>query len=141
MRRHNGWVVAVVTALVLVPFGARAERPRLTHDLVVDGKAAFAARCASCHGEEGRGDGPAAAALPVMPRDLRRDGYTRGRKAPEVFATLATGTEHAMPSFDALPERERWALTYRVLLLHAAGRSERTHAEPTAMLGVEGAAP
>lgn len=34
------------------------------------GKQMFEAYCASCHGKEGKGDGPAAAALKVPPADL-----------------------------------------------------------------------
>jgi high-affinity iron transporter len=39
---------------------------------VTEGKALYGARCASCHGASGAGDGPVAAALPadLKPRDL-----------------------------------------------------------------------
>lgn len=36
-----------------------------------DGAAEYRARCASCHGESGAGDGPAAASLRSRPSDLR----------------------------------------------------------------------
>lgn len=45
-----------------------------------DGAAFFADNCTSCHGGQGRGDGPLAAGLPVAPADLtvlsRRNGGT-----------------------------------------------------------------
>ena len=67
----------------------------------------FATYCAGCHGADARGDGPAAAGLPVVPPDLTTlsarnggefpmvqvmsqiDGYTRGPGAmPEFGAAL-----------------------------------------------------
>lgn len=39
------------------------------------GAVLFARHCASCHGPEGRGDGPAAAALSAPPADLTRLDY------------------------------------------------------------------
>ncbi len=74
----------------------------------VSGRALFAENCAVCHGETGRGDGPAAAGLTPPPNDLtllaagnqgvfplvavmsQIDGYTR------------TSPDEAMPDFGAL---------------------------------------
>lgn len=39
------------------------------------GQALYAARCASCHGATGAGDGPAAAAQNPKPRDLRQPAW------------------------------------------------------------------
>lgn len=39
------------------------------------GKAAFATYCASCHGNTGKGDGPAGAALNPKPKDLGNAEY------------------------------------------------------------------
>lgn len=51
--------------VVLTPLAAIAD--------VVKGKSLFEQRCASCHGNEGKGDGPIAAGLPpeMKPRDLQ----------------------------------------------------------------------
>ncbi len=67
-----GWGWALVLALCAPAASAQDAR-------VEQGKEAFARLCASCHGVEGRGDGPAAAALDPAPADLtriaaRRDG-------------------------------------------------------------------
>ena len=43
----------------------------------------FLRRCASCHGEDGRGDGPAAGALRVPPADLTRIAARRGGSFPK----------------------------------------------------------
>src|SRR5262245_32767692 len=39
--------------------------------MIARGREIYMSRCAVCHGDEGRGDGPAVAALPVKPPDLR----------------------------------------------------------------------
>jgi mono/diheme cytochrome c family protein len=46
---------------------------------VPKGAATYAAKCAACHGTQGRGDGPVAASLPRKPRDLSN---------PEFWATV-----------------------------------------------------
>ncbi|MGG7644509.1 c-type cytochrome [Rhodovulum sp. YNF3179] len=47
------------------------------------GRRAFDANCASCHGADGQGDGPAAAGLPVAPSDLTRIAARNGGVFPE----------------------------------------------------------
>lgn len=54
--------------------------------------------CAACHGQDGKGDGPAASAFKKAPRDLTKLSQDNGGKFPEamVHATLALqeGTVH-----------------------------------------------
>lgn len=46
-----------------------APRAAVTAD-VAAGQALYRAACQSCHGEEGKGDGPASADMPLNPRDF-----------------------------------------------------------------------
>jgi len=46
------------------------------------GKEMFKTYCASCHGENGKGDGPAASALKTMPADLTMLAKNNGGKFP-----------------------------------------------------------
>jgi mono/diheme cytochrome c family protein len=46
------------------------------------GKDMFASYCASCHGKDARGDGPAAAALKQKPADLTQLAKNNGGKFP-----------------------------------------------------------
>jgi cytochrome c oxidase cbb3-type subunit 2 len=85
------------------------------------------AGCASCHGEKGRGDGPAAPFLrdssgrPVRVPDFSRGPviFLAGSEAEDVFRVLTLGFEGSpMPSFAALPEGDRWDLAHFVTSLY-----------------------
>ena len=58
---------------------------------LTSGKQMFAHYCAACHGPDGKGDGPAAAAFKKAPRDLSRLAHDNGGKYPsaQVAATLS----------------------------------------------------
>jgi len=57
-----------------------------------DGAAEYKARCASCHGESGAGDGPAAAAMRTRPPDLRGLAKSNDGVFPDkVLATVIDG--------------------------------------------------
>jgi putative copper export protein len=80
-------------------------------DVVRRGEALFQTHCRVCHGEAGRGDGPAAAGLNPKPADLTSehvDDHTDG----DMFWWLNYGIAgSAMPSFqDTLSDTERWEL-------------------------------
>jgi len=76
--------------LVVVALAACAsETPNPPPDAAPDpvladlGESVFLRHCAACHGETGRGDGPAAGALRVAPADLTRIATRRGGSFPE----------------------------------------------------------
>jgi caa(3)-type oxidase subunit IV len=91
-----------------------------TPQLVAHGKELFAVNCTSCHGIEGKGDGPAASALVPHPRNFTStEGWKNGRKATMIFKTLKEGLPpSAMASFATLPADDRWALAQYVLSLN-----------------------
>jgi caa(3)-type oxidase subunit IV len=90
-----------------------------TPELVTRGKELFAQQCVSCHGDQGRGDGPAAASLTPRPRNFTEGaGWKNGRKPSEVFKTLKEGIPgSSMASYATLPSDDRWALAHYVLTL------------------------
>jgi mono/diheme cytochrome c family protein len=49
----------------------------------VDGKSLFHEYCAVCHGENGKGTGPAASALKQAPTDLTQIAHNNGGKFPD----------------------------------------------------------
>lgn len=82
---------------------------------IADGATLYPVHCASCHGAEGRGDGPAASTLPVSLVDLTAE-HLWAHEDGELFWWLSHGITApdgslAMPGFaDALTDNQRWAL-------------------------------
>jgi len=104
------------------------EPLRATAELVARGKDLYrAARCFQCHGEDGKGDGEAAADLtddlkfPTRPSDFTRGQFKSGSTVRDIFRTMTLGLDDSpMPSFaDSMSEEERWAISYYVLSLSA----------------------
>jgi mono/diheme cytochrome c family protein len=96
---------------------------------IVQGESLFPQNCASCHGAEGRGDGPAAKALKDPPADLTAS-HLWMHSDGELFWWLAHGIESpdgglAMPGFaSTLSDDQRWALI-DYLRAHNAGLAFR----------------
>ncbi len=77
--------------------------------------------CAACHGAEGRGDGPSAAALGVPLPDLSRGevAFKAGSRPEDVYRVLTAGMAGTpMPSFASVPERDRWDVAAFVTTLY-----------------------
>ena len=60
----------------------------------VSGQAVFAANCATCHGDGGRGDGPAATGLEPPPADLTDGAWTTGDGS---LQAITNTIEHGSP--------------------------------------------
>ena len=75
------------------------------------GAALFNTHCTPCHGQTGRGDGPAAAALDAPPADLTAD-HVDDHADGDIFWWLTYGMAGtAMPGFEhTLSDTERWQL-------------------------------
>jgi mono/diheme cytochrome c family protein len=81
-------VVATIFMVALAGALAAQEKPKIIMKppqaiYVADGPAMFQEYCAACHGKQGRGDGPAAAALKTVPADLTRISARNGGKFPD----------------------------------------------------------
>src|SRR5262245_2312456 len=104
------------------------DPPKATPDLLARGKALYAqAKCAQCHGDEGKGDGPSAGELqddskfPIRPTDFTRGQSKAGGDVRDIYRTMTTGLDGTpMPSFaDSMSDAERWAISAYVLSLSA----------------------
>jgi high-affinity iron transporter len=88
--------------------------PRRAPDLRA-AAAAYAAHCATCHGAEGRGDGPAARALSPPPVSCHDRERLAQRSVYGLYSTITLGVAGtAMTRYAGLPEDERWGLAFFV---------------------------
>lgn len=125
MRPNLSQILAAGAAVVLAT-SAVAAAPKKTPDLVAKGKVSYATNCAACHGDSGKGDGVAGAALDPRPRNLVAGKFEKGSAPAQVFETVSRGIEGTtMVGYGHLPEEERWALTYYVLDLRGGHRTKK----------------
>lgn len=55
------------------------------------GKALYGQQCVSCHGENGKGDGAAAAALDPKPANFTNKAFMAGLKDQQIFDAIKNG--------------------------------------------------
>ncbi|HEY8657217.1 MAG TPA: cytochrome c [Candidatus Limnocylindria bacterium] len=117
-----GYTVAPNIPTPPVPFTARfAQDPTPdTTDTRLQGKAIFQARCAVCHGAQGKGDGPAA--LTLIPRPVNLQVHVPLHAPGEIEYWIGEGVPGTgMPPWKTqLSETERWQVV-RYLQALAAG--------------------
>lgn len=77
--------MAILLAVVLLPTVvlAQGSPPK--------GKEIYAKQCAGCHGPDGKGDGPAAAAINPKPRDFTDKAYMTALKDQYLFDLIQKG--------------------------------------------------
>jgi mono/diheme cytochrome c family protein len=80
-----------------------------TPDMVDKGKTIFSTTCASCHGDQGKGDGVAGASLNPKPRNFTEmTGWKNGSSVTMMYKTLQEGIPNTgMPSFSNLSPEDR----------------------------------
>jgi putative copper export protein/mono/diheme cytochrome c family protein len=75
---------------------------------IMQGVSLFATHCASCHGRQGRGDGPAGRFFRVKPSDLTAD-HVYAHSDGDLYWWITHGIREVMPPFGAvLDEEARW---------------------------------
>lgn len=83
-----------------------------SNELIEKGKNQYNTICASCHGNEGKGDGAAAAALNPPPRNFHNtEGWTNGREFNKMYTTLQKGVPGTgMIAYEYMPVEDRIAI-------------------------------
>jgi DMSO reductase family type II enzyme heme b subunit len=101
------------------------------------GRTVYEKRCAGCHGQAGKGDGPAAELLLPRPRDFTAGKYkirTLGGPLASDQDLLRMVTEGmpgtSMPPWRALPERERLAVVAHIKAFAEAYREAKLEPVP-----------
>ena len=115
MRKGQTLLIAGAVSLA---FGILGQRPAFPDEDAKKGEVLYAQKCAVCHGERGKGDGPAQRFLFPKPRDLTA-GKFKIRSTPsgslptdkDLFRTITNGIAGtSMPSWGSIAEKDRWAL-------------------------------
>jgi mono/diheme cytochrome c family protein len=85
------------------------------------GRQMYMAYCASCHGKEGKGDGPVVSALKTPPPDLTTLSAQNGGKFPELHVTSAIKGDPALPAHGSA-EMPVWGTVFQKMSQGNAGQ-------------------
>lgn len=103
LAQSSDWRAPASAANRPNPVPANANTIELGHKL-------FVANCLTCHGAEGHGDGPGAAALEKRPADLPKRLRETGEKDGELFWKISEGRAPMVTWKTQLTETQRWEL-------------------------------
>lgn len=79
--------------------------------LVSQGKALYAQKCVTCHGQSGNGNGPDAATLSTSPTDFTDQAFMAQSSSAGLYQVISAGITPDMPAYTStLDDNERWAL-------------------------------
>jgi mono/diheme cytochrome c family protein len=132
------WIVAFLVAAVAASLFVMLRRPAAGKPFVLSGKnfgnapQIYLKHCASCHGEEGFGDGKAAYLLHPRPRDFSYGKFilvSTDNRVPsdeDLLRTITRGLPgSAMAPWGHLPEQDRRSLVRYLRALARAGKMKR----------------
>jgi len=89
--------------------------------VIASARAVYRDKCADCHGETGKGDGPKAASHHPSPPSFLDYGRMRSVTDGELFYRITKG-RRPMPAFERrLSDEQRWQLVVLVRAFEATG--------------------
>lgn len=84
-------------------------------EIVTYGQKFFKTNCAMCHGDEGKGDGPAGLALNPRPRNLVEGKWTQGDGVIAHYKVIQNGIPGtSMAAFAHFKTADRWAVIHYI---------------------------
>jgi mono/diheme cytochrome c family protein len=108
MRKSFAWVAAGLllgAVLLTVQSATTAEFDQ--------GKQLFNDKCAMCHGQDGTGNGPAAAAFSPAPKDFHSPSFWQGDVNQKITDTIENG-HGPMPAIDLSPGKIKAVIAYMI---------------------------
>lgn len=105
-------------------------------ELVKRGQEIYRTTCATCHGAEGKGNGPGAQGLTPKPRDFSvAEGWKNGSHVVGIYKTLEEGIpKSSMASYKDLRRKDRMAVVHYVRSL---GKFQHPPSDPKALETLE----
>lgn len=87
-----------------------------TPELLTEGEKLYKTNCASCHGDNGAGGGPASMGLNPAPRNFTsKDNWKNGTRLSNIFTTLQEGLPpSSMIAYDFLLPQQKFALAHYI---------------------------
>ena len=104
--------------------------------LMARGKALYAQTCATCHGAEGKGDGPGGTGLTPKPRNFTVQAtWKNGTRVEDIYKTLDEGIKgSSMVSYNYLSKKDRMALVH---VVQSMGAFDHGASDPKALANLE----
>jgi mono/diheme cytochrome c family protein len=104
--------------------------------LMARGKAVYAQTCATCHGVDGKGDGPGGAGLTPKPRNFTvKAAWKNGTRVEDIYKTLEEGIKgSSMVSYAYLSKKDRMALAH---VVQSLGAYDHGVSDPKAIAALE----
>jgi mono/diheme cytochrome c family protein len=68
-------LIAALSAAIACASEGKAETPKVTAEMLAKGQTTYMTVCAPCHGEQGKGNGPASKIFKPSPRDHTDAAY------------------------------------------------------------------
>ncbi|WP_291270456.1 cytochrome c [Geothrix sp.] len=104
--------------------------------LMARGKALYAQTCATCHGVDGKGDGPGGTGLTPKPRNFTvKAAWKNGTRVEDIYKTLEEGIKgSSMVSYAYLSKKDRMALAH---VVQSLGAYDHGASDPKAIAALE----
>lgn len=104
--------------------------------LMARGKAVYAQTCATCHGVDGKGDGPGGTGLTPKPRNFTvKAAWKNGTRVEDIYKTLEEGIKgSSMVSYAYLSKKDRMALAH---VVQSLGAYDHGASDPKAIAALE----
>ena len=100
--QNSNWIAPEKEAIKKNPIVSNEKSLKL-------GKKLYGKMCWSCHGVEGKGDGPAASALNPKPADFRNENI-QAQKDGALYWKITTGKGTMTSYKNSLTDDQRWAI-------------------------------
>ena len=101
-------MVSLALMLSLMAYAEKKNPVEPTQDSVAKGQSVYKKNCQMCHGEKGRGDGPAARNLKEKPFNFTDKAKMEKLTDEEMFNVVSKGQDPMPPFERKLSETDRW---------------------------------